>query len=118
MGKAAEHMRLTRAAEINQACALASASWGMFQVMGYHWERLGYASVETFADAMRQSEADQLDAFVRFVLADPALHKALKARRWATFAAGYNGPAYKDNLYDVRLARAYARYEAEDREAA
>lgn len=118
MGKAAEHMRLARAGDIDRACALASASWGMFQIMGYHWERLGYASIEAFADAMRRGEADQLEAFVRFVQADPALHKALKARRWATFAAGYNGPAYKDNFYDVRLARAYARYESEGREAA
>lgn len=114
MGKAAEHMRLALASGIDQTCALASASWGMFQVMGYHWERLGYASVQDFADAMRQGEAEQLDAFVRFVLADPALHKALKGQKWAAFASGYNGPAYKEKLYDVKLARAFARYAAED----
>jgi len=114
MGKAAEHMRLARAAAIDRACALASASWGMFQIMGYHWERLGYPSVHDFADAMRCGEAEQLDAFVRFVEADTALHRALKRRRWSAFASGYNGPAYKDKLYDVRLARACARYEAEE----
>jgi len=117
MGKAAEHGRLAAASQIDNACALSSASWGMFQVMGYHWERLGYPSVEDFADAMRCGEAEQLDAFVRFVLADPALHKALKARRWSAFALGYNGPAYKDNLYDVKLARAFARYQAEEEES-
>jgi hypothetical protein len=114
MGKAAEHMRLHRATGIDHACALASASWGMFQIMGFHWKRMGYASLEEFADAMRQGEPEQLDAFVRFVLTDPALHKALKARKWATFASLYNGPAYKENLYDVKLARAFARYEAEE----
>lgn len=114
MGKAAEHMRLAQAAGIDETCALAAASWGMFQIMGYHWERLGYASVQDFADAMRRGEAEQLDAFVRFVLEDPALHKALKGQKWATFASLYNGPAYKENLYDVKLARAFARYEAEE----
>ena len=109
-GGAAEHSRLARASEINLACALSATSWGLFQVMGYHAGRLGYPSVHAFADAMRSGEAAQLDAFVRFIAADPALHRALKARKWQTFASLYNGPAYKDNLYDVRLARAYARY--------
>ena len=113
VGGAGEHMRLARATEIEPACALASASWGLFQIMGFHWQLLGYASAQDFADTMRTGEAAQLDAFVRFVLADPAMHKALKAQKWATFASLYNGPAYKDNLYDVKLARAFARYEAE-----
>ncbi|WP_029046580.1 N-acetylmuramidase domain-containing protein [Cupriavidus sp. amp6] len=117
-GGAAEHMRLARAAEIDEACALAAASWGLFQVMGYHWERLGYASVQAFSACMCDSESTQLDAFLRFVLTDPALHKALKARRWPTFASLYNGPAYRDNLYDVKLARAFARYDAEEKEPA
>ncbi len=86
--------------------------------MGYHWELLGFASVEDFADAMRLSEAAHLDAFVRFLLTDPALHRALKAGQWATFARLYNGPAYKENLYDVKLARAFARYQVEEKEAA
>lgn len=113
VGGAGEHMRLARAMEIEPACALASASWGLFQIMGFHWKLLGYASAQDFVDAMRTGEAAQLDAFVRFILADPALHKALKVQKWSVFASLYNGPAYKDNLYDVKLARAFARYEAE-----
>ncbi|MCF1444640.1 N-acetylmuramidase domain-containing protein [Ralstonia nicotianae] len=118
VGKAGEHMRLAQAIAIDRDCALASASWGLFQVMGYHWERLGYPSVQAFADAMQSGEGAQLDAFVRFVTSDPALHKALTGGKWSAFAALYNGPAYKDNLYDVKLARAFARYQAEEREAA
>lgn len=112
-GGAAEHMRLASAWQLDADCALASASWGLFQIMGFHWELLGFAKVRDFADAMRMSEGHQLDAFVRFVLADPALLRALRSRQWATFARLYNGPAYKDNLYDVKLARAFARYDAE-----
>ncbi|TPQ33423.1 N-acetylmuramidase domain-containing protein [Cupriavidus pinatubonensis] len=118
VGGTGEHMRLAAAWRLDSACALASASWGLFQVMGYHWELLGFASVEDFADAMRLNEAAQLDAFVRFILADPALHRALKASQWGTFARFYNGPAYKENLYDVKLARAFARYQLDEKEAA
>lgn len=112
-GGAAEYVRLSAATGIDAACAIESASWGMFQIMGYHWEALGYTSAEAFAAAMRESEAKQLDAFVRFIEADPDLLKALKGRKWADFAKRYNGPAYKENLYDVKLARAYDRHAGE-----
>lgn len=111
-GGAAEWQRLTSARQIDDACALESCSWGLFQVMGYHWQDLGYASVQDFVTRMQSSEAEQLEAFVRFVKAEPALLKALKAGKWADFARGYNGAAYARNLYDVKLERAFARYSA------
>ncbi|TCP13765.1 putative peptidoglycan binding protein [Crenobacter luteus] len=101
-----------------QAIAIESCSWGLFQVMGYHWDTLGYASAEDFQRAMMASEANQLGAFVRFIEAAPALLKALKARRWGEFARLYNGPAYKENLYDAKLAAAYAKYSKGERVAA
>ncbi len=111
-GGAAEWQRLTSARQIDETCALESCSWGLFQVMGYHWQGLGYASVQDFVTRMQASEAEQLEAFVRFVKAESALLKALKAGKWADFARGYNGPAYARNLYDVKLERAFARYSA------
>ncbi|MGD7095892.1 N-acetylmuramidase domain-containing protein [Ralstonia solanacearum] len=118
VGKAGEHMRLSQAIAIDEACALASASWGLFQVMAYHWQRLEYRSVQDFVAGMRTSEAAQLEAFVRFVLADPTLLKALRARKWATFAELFNGPDYKANLYDVKLDRAFERYDAQEKAVA
>ncbi|MCQ4319729.1 N-acetylmuramidase domain-containing protein [Stutzerimonas stutzeri] len=112
-GGTVEHQRLAQAKQIHTASALESASWGLFQIMGYHWARLGYLDAQHFADCMQLSEAAQLDAFVCFIETDPALHKALKARHWKAFAKGYNGPAYAKNLYDVKLARAYAQFAAE-----
>lgn len=79
VGKAGEHMRLAQAIAIDRDCALASASWGLFQVMGYHWERLGYPSVQAFADAMQSGEGAQLDAFVRFVTSDPPCTRRSRA---------------------------------------
>lgn len=111
-GGAQEWFRLNLARQIDPAIASESASWGAFQIMGYHWRVLGYDSIDDFVSAMSRNEAAQLDAFVRFILADEGLHKALKARKWADFAKGYNGPAYKVNLYDTKLQRAYERYAA------
>lgn len=111
-GGAQEWYRLNLARQIDPDIADESASWGAFQIMGYHWRALGYASIGDFVSAMSRNEAAQLDAFVRFIKAADGLHKALKARKWADFAKAYNGPAYKENMYDTRLQRAYERHAA------
>ena len=118
IGGTAEHQRLAQAQQLHATAALESASWGLFQIMGYHWQRLGYMDAKHFADTMALSEAAQLDAFVTFIETDPALHKALKARSWKAFARIYNGPHYAKNLYDVKLARAYTQFAGELEQAA
>ncbi len=109
-GGSAEHQRLAQARMLDATSADESTSWGAFQIMGYHAERLGYASVDDFVSRMAKDENEQFEAFVRFIEADPALHKALKGKKWAQFAKAYNGPAYARNLYDVKLERAYERH--------
>jgi len=116
-GGTTEWHRFQTATQIDPACAIESASWGMFQIMGYHWQALGYASAADFLACMEQSEGQQLEAFVRFIEQDPTLHKALKARKWAEFARRYNGPAYADNHYDIKLERAYDRFSAGEKAA-
>nr|WP_206600389.1 N-acetylmuramidase domain-containing protein [Chromobacterium sphagni] len=93
------------AAVAGDLVAIESCSWGLFQIMGYHWQRLGYASAATFRAAMESGEAAQLEAFARFIEAEPALLKALQAKRWADVAKLYNGPAYKENLYEASWRR-------------
>ncbi|WP_241076124.1 N-acetylmuramidase domain-containing protein [Achromobacter insuavis] len=117
-GGAAEYVRLASASQICAPAAQEAASWGLFQIMGYHWKTLGYADVGAFVQAQHRSEGDQLAAFTTFILADPDLHRALKGRKWALFARRYNGPAYAENLYDVKLERAYARLSGEGQEKA
>lgn len=109
LGGMKEHERLDRAAKIDRECALQSASWGMFQIMGFHWRALGYPSLQAFVNAMYESEGAQLDAFIRFIKADPALHRALKNLNWAEFARRYNGPNYAANNYDKKMSDAYKR---------
>lgn len=105
-----EHIRLTQAKEIDPEAAVQSASWGLFQIMGFHYNLLGYATTEAWEAAMRKSEGKHLEAFVSFIIEDRQLHEALKDKNWAKFAEGYNGPAYKENQYDVKMARAYVRH--------
>lgn len=109
-GGAAEHDRLYLAQQIEPDSAVESASWGLFQIMGFHWRTLGYTSAEAFAAAMTESEGRQLDAFVRFIKADAGLHRALRSKDWNDFAWRYNGPNYASNKYDVKLAAAYEEF--------
>ena len=110
---ASEWQRLTLARQLDENLALESASWGLFQIMGYHWQTLGYTDIQDFVARMTSSAAAQLEAFVRFLRAQPGLLQSLRAGKWADFARGYNGPGYARNLYDIKLARAFARYQAE-----
>ncbi len=112
VGGAGEHNRLSTASLIDETSAIEACSWGMFQLMGFHWARLGYTDVHDFKLHMQESEGEQLQAFCKFILTDKNLLKALKASDWAKFAEIYNGPAYKENLYDVKLARAFEKLSA------
>lgn len=105
-----EDKDMNRAATIiDRACALESASWGAFQIMGYHWQTLGFGTLQEFINK-QYSAAGQLDCFVRFILADSRLVRALQQSEWATFARIYNGPGYQKNNYDTKLANAAKRY--------
>lgn len=101
-----ENADMDRAAQvIDRTCALQAASWGAFQIMGYHWKTCGYANLQAFINA-QYSAAGQLDSFIRFILADARLLNALRRKEWATFARIYNGPNYAKNRYDTKLADA------------
>lgn len=110
LGGAREHERLAKAVKIDRECALQSASWGLFQIMGFHWKSLGYASVQAFINDQYTSEGKQLSTFVKFIKINPSMLAALKARDWAKFARLYNGPEYAKNKYDSKLAEAYASF--------
>lgn len=90
----AEYNRFNLAAGIDRNCALQSASWGMFQILGMNANFCGYSSVEAYVADMKTSEQLQLKAFVKFIktYAGGALWRALKAKDWQTFARIYNGP--------------------------
>lgn len=111
VGGDAEHARLNRAIAIDEECAYMSASYGMYQIMGFNHEICGYSDAKSMYTAfVTGGEGAHLDAFVMFIKANPTLLKAIRNKDWATFALNYNGPAYKDNNYDVKMANAYASF--------
>lgn len=110
LGNTAEYPRLARAATIDPECAQKSASWGLYQIMGFNHAAAGFATVAEMVAAMQSGERAQLSAFARFIAADKALHGYLKARDWAKFARRYNGPDYQKNAYDLKLAAAYRQF--------
>lgn len=107
-----EYKRLAIAEQIHKAAAHESASWGAFQIMGYHWEALAYDSIDDFVTRMYLHEVEHLDAFVRFVSADRSIRLALASKQWARFARAYNGQNHMRFWYAHRLAAAYRKYAA------
>jgi hypothetical protein len=98
-----------KAAEaLDRNAAHEATSWGAFQVMGFNWRRLHYPSVAELVDAM-QSRGGQLDAFARFIEADPALRAALVVGAWRNVENRYNGGGY-GGAYATKLEAAADHY--------
>lgn len=105
-----EWTRLERAKLIDEDAALKSASWGMFQVMGFNHLACGEATVKSFVAKMCTSEKEQLLLTTIFIRNNAGMKAALKAKNWATFARLYNGAGYRANKYDEKLLKAYNYY--------
>lgn len=109
-GKESEQYdKLARAIKIDRRAALYSCSWGLAQVMGFNHALAGYADVEDMVKAFMADEENHLQAAVTFIK-NTGLDDELRRHDWAGFARGYNGPAYRKNSYDKKLAEAYAKW--------
>jgi hypothetical protein len=104
-----QYERLHRAIELDRRAALRSTSWGIGQLMGFNAEMAGYADVEEMVSAMTASEAQQLLGMVGEITHNK-LDRPLRNHDWASFAHGYNGPAYAKNRYDSKLEDAYEKF--------
>lgn len=114
LGGTREYERMEKAANLLpdprvKEAALASASWGSYQIMGFHAKRLKYESVQAFVDEMYIHERNQLEAFGRYITEFGCINH-LRTLNWASFAKCYNGPAYAQNKYDIKMANAYQKY--------
>lgn len=104
-----QYLRLYAALQLDADAAVQSCSWGLFQIMGFNHAACGEKSLYGFVLAMHHNEDAHLQLFVQFVR-DRGLARHLRTRSWAEFAHGYNGPGFKENRYDEKLAAAYARH--------
>lgn len=105
----AEYDRLNRAKNINETAALCSASWGMWQIMGFNYAVCGCNTVFDFCTEMQLNEGTQLNLFTVFLRTN-GWDKYLRDKNWSEFARHYNGPSYKDNQYDAKLSQAYKKH--------
>jgi hypothetical protein len=108
---AGELERLETAVALNREAGLKSASYGKFQIMGFNFAVCGFNAVEDFYQSILVSEGEHLAAFCNYIK-NSGLDDELRGRRWADFARLYNGPEYRKNNYDGKLAAAYQKYAA------
>ncbi len=99
--------QLDYAANLDHDAALQSASYGLFQIMGFNFKICGFQTILEFWDAMHRTERDHLLAFAAFVKGNN-LDAPLRAGDWAAFARGYNGPGQAE-AYALKLATTYAQ---------
>jgi N-acetylmuramidase/Putative peptidoglycan binding domain len=107
--QAARWALLERASAFSRSAALESTSWGIGQIMGSHWKSLGYETVEAFVETARSGAAGQVELLIRFIEKNGLL-PVLNSGDWAAFARRYNGPLYRRNAYDTKLAAACKRH--------
>lgn len=107
-GQTSEYIAYNTALLINKEAAMLSTSFGLGQIMGFNHLAAGYTEVADMIQAFMESEYNQLIGMLMFIKANPSMFNALKNKNWAAFAEKYNGPGYKSNNYDVKLAHAYA----------
>jgi hypothetical protein len=108
-GSTGEWERFAEAAAISPEAAVESASWGLFQIMGFHWRTCGCGSAKEFRRRMELSEREQMELAMNF-LEKTGIVKWLKTKDWCNFALRYNGSGYRANRYDSRLEAAYRKF--------
>ncbi|CAM5367899.1 hypothetical protein MAUB1S_06307 [Mycolicibacterium aubagnense] len=104
--QAARWQLIERAAEIDRQAAYESTSWGLGQVMGAHWQWLGFDTVDGLVEEARSGAAGQARLMARYIDRS-GLATALNAHDWEAVGHGYNGPGFAENGYHLKLAEAY-----------
>lgn len=116
-GGSAEYIRLSSAKLVDEECALQSASWGRFQLMGENWKDLGYTSAQEFVQQHYENESLQFEAFLRYCEVKSGtvdgkkwtLINALQQENWHVVFTLYNGKSYKKLGYDTKFLRVMNR---------
>ncbi len=100
---------LERAKKLHEEAALRSCSWGLGQVMGANAEWIGYTDVHALVADAVAGAAGQVRVMAMFIR-KAGLVDELQTLNWAAFARQYNGPGYKVNKYDTKMAKAYVAF--------
>lgn len=102
---------IAMARAVDVECANRSASWGLGQTMGFNAPALGFVSATVMVEYMMKNGLDgQVECLIREIRRNK-LEDELESHDWAAFARAYNGPGYRANRYDTKLAAAYAKWQ-------
>lgn len=71
--------------------AYANTSWGIFQIHGWSYRKLGYGSPREMVQAFKNSGEAQIQGFIDFVRTKKRLYNAIKSKDWWGMARNYNG---------------------------
>lgn len=105
IGGEGEWPRLNQAIAIHKVAALKSASWGMFQIMGFNHNLCGCRDVVDFVKKMEKSEESQLK-LTMYYLNNTGIIENLRNKDWKGFAKKYNGVG-QVQYYSQKLENSY-----------
>lgn len=101
----------------NQDAAMESTSIGLGQIMGFHYKRLGFATVGEMWDHAKESLENQIWQIAKFIDTDRNLKQAIKDKDWFTIAKIYNGSGFMEiarkygrEPYNISMKKAYEKY--------
>ena len=102
----------------DKEAAMKATSIGLPQIMGFHYDKLGFKTVGEMWDFAKASLKNQVRLLALFIKANPNLLKAFKAKNWDGVATIYNGSGYKAlakklgrEPYDISMKKAYGVYD-------
>lgn len=103
--------------ELAPEAAMEATSIGLGQIMGMHYSRLYYNTVQDMWDDAKKGIDRQVWQICMFISTDEKLETALKNKDWHRVASLYNGVRYKElaaklgvEPYDKKLQKAYNKY--------
>ena len=116
--QAAEWVAFNEAFAINPQGAIMSTSFGLGQIMGFHYKRLGYVSAQAMWDDAQCGIDRQLYQMCQFLKTDNRLMNAIRREDWTTFAEIYNGKGFRELAkkynrvpYDIAIGQTYKRWQ-------
>jgi hypothetical protein len=99
---------ITPAMLINPQAEIESCSWGVGQVMGAHWSKLGFPSAVDFLTQVRSGVSMQIDVMMRYCK-EFNLIDELQRGDFVGFTRGYNGSGNVDS-YSASIKKKVAAW--------
>lgn len=95
------------ARQLNEDAAMLSISMGAPQIMGFHFERIGYQSIVEMFDAFSHNIQGQINGLFDFF--SPRMLQYLQDLDFESFAGMYNGNGQK-KIYGDKIQKHYAAF--------